>query len=651
MKTRDKCWMYKEIDCSVWNTFHIANVDELTETIIREMKELFPKCQKTEQENARLIYKLVQEEGLGEEGFVLSKEDAQIIVSANTTKGLLYGFFHLYQKLLINKGELENVRSVPDQAFRMLNHWDNFDGSVERGYAGESIFYKDNQFRHNYDTIREYARLLASVGMNALTINNVNVHKKETFFITETYLDEIKAIAEIFHQYGITVYLSINFAAPVSVGGLADADPVNPSVAKFWQEVATRIYKAIPYFGGFVVKADSEGEPGPFTYGRDHDDGANVLARALRPYGGHVIWRCFVYNCLQDWRDRSIDRAKAAYDNFLKLDGKFDDNVILQIKNGPIDFQVREPISPLFGGLKKTNQILEFQIAQEYTGQQKHICYLLPMWKEVMDFDTQYEVEKPLIKDIIREQSPDIKKTGIAAVVNVGMDHNWTGHKLAQANLFGYGRMVWNNQLTSEEIAEEWLTLSFDLEAQHHSALAEVLLTSRQTYEDYTSPLGIGFMVRPNHHYGPDVDGYEYDRWGTYHFADRNGIGVNRTLKDGTGYARQYSDKRFAEYESLVTCPDELILFFHHIPYTHVLHSGKTLIQHIYDTHFEGYDKVEKYIKVWEQLKDVVDEDSYQNVEERLEEQRRCARDWRDQVNTYFYRKSGIADEKGRKIY
>lgn len=651
MKTRDKCWMYKKIDCSLLDTFNIVNVDELTETIIREMEELFPQCQKTEKENATLIYKLIKDEKLGDEGFEISKKDAQIIVAANTTKGLLYGFFHLYQRLLIDKEKLQSIRSVPDQSFRMLNHWDNFDGSVERGYAGDSIFYKDNQFRHNYDTIREYARLLASVGMNALTINNVNVHKKETFFITSTYLDEIRAIAEIFHQYGIAVYLSINFAAPVTVGGLADADPVNPAVAKFWQDVANQIYKVIPYFGGFVVKADSEGEPGPFTYGRDHDDGANVLARALRPHGGHVIWRCFVYNCLQDWRDRSIDRARAAYDNFLKLDGKFDDNVTLQIKNGPIDFQVREPISPLFGGLKKTNQILEFQIAQEYTGQQKHICYLLPMWKEVLDFDTKYEIEKPLVKDIIREQSPDIKQTGIAAVVNVGIDNNWTGHKLAQANLYGYGRMVWNNQLSSEEIADEWLALSFDLDVKNHKDLAEMLLTSRETYENYTAPLGIGFMVRPNHHYGPDVDGYEYDRWGTYHFADRNGIGVNRTLKDGTGYTRQYSDKRFAEYESLATCPDELVLFFHHIPYTHVLHSGKTLIQHIYDTHFEGYDKVEKYIETWEQLKTVVDEDSYQNVAERLEEQRRCARDWRDQVNTYFYRKSGIADEADRKIY
>jgi len=651
MNTRDKGWLCKKVEDSILNTFYIEDVDELTETIIREMGELFPNCQRVEAEHALLIYKLVDEDTLEDEGFTISNKSQQIVIRANTTRGLLYGCFYLYRELASGIAIPVEFCSVPGQSFRMLNHWDNFDGSIERGYAGASIFYQDNQFRKDNHIIREYARFLASVGINALSINNVNVHKKETFFITEMYLDDIRDIADIFRKYGIATYLSINFAAPVSVGGLDSADPLEPSVIEFWKNIAEKIYRVIPYFGGFVVKADSEGEPGPFTYGRDHDDGANMLARALQPYGGNVIWRCFVYNCLQDWRDRSIDRAKAAYDHFLKLDGKFDDNVILQIKNGPIDFQVREPVSPLFGALKRTNQILEFQITQEYTGQQKHICYLLPMWKSVLDYDTKYAVEKSQVKDLIKAQSIDTKLSGIAAVVNVGMDSNWTGHKLAQANLFGYGRLIWDNTLSPAEVAEEWLSLSFDLDKDKQAIIEDILLTSHQTYEEYTAPLGIGFMVRPNHHYGPDIDGYEYDRWGTYHFADHRGIGVNRTLKNGTGYTRQYADERFAEYESLTTCPDEMIIFFHHLPYTYILHSGKTLIQHIYDTHFAGYAQVEKYIEMWKQLETVIDVNSYQNVAARLEEQRRSARDWRDQINTYFYRKSGIADELGRQIY
>ncbi|MBL1230501.1 alpha-glucuronidase [Enterococcus sp. BWB1-3] len=648
---RDKCWLRKKIMDSTLTSFKIESKDKITETIIYEMNELFPNCKRSDHPSASLQFQLITDNALGTEGFEILRKEKSLIIQGNTTKGLLYGLFRLYQEFLGGSRLDKGIRSVPDQAIRMLNHWDNFDGSVERGYAGRSIFYEDNQFRKNFDTLREYGRLLASIGINAISINNVNVHKRETYFITETHLSDIKEIADIFQQYGISTYLSVNFAAPITIGGLKTADPVDKAVEKFWKDTARSIYSIIPDFGGFVVKADSEGEPGPFVYGRDHDDGANMLARALKPYGGLVIWRCFVYNCLQDWRDRSIDRAKAAYDNFMKLDGKFESNVILQIKNGPIDFQVREPVSPLFGALKQTNQILEFQVTQEYTGQQKHLCYLLPMWKEVLDFDTKYPVKHSFVKNILCNQSPNTKYSGVAAVVNVGIDDNWTGHKLAQANLFGYGRLIWDNQLSSETIADEWLSLTFDLDTAKQEMLADILLTSYQTYENYTAPLGIGFMVRPNHHYGPDVDGYEYDRWGTYHFADRNGIGVNRTLKDGTGYTRQYSDKRFEEYEDLAACPDELALFFHHLPYEHVLQSGKTVIQHIYDTHFEGYEKVEEYIRVWEQLKPHLDEASYQNVAERLQEQKRSARDWKDQINTYFYRKSGVPDDFNRQIY
>lgn len=422
---------------------------------------------------------------------------------------------------------------------------------------------------------------------------------------------------------------------------------------QWWGNTVKEIYQIIPDFGGFVVKADSENRPGPFTYNRNHDEGANLLGAALSPYGGIVIWRCFVYDCAQDWRNRKIDRARAAYDNFKPLDGKFLDNVILQIKNGPIDFQVREPVSPLFGSLNKTNQILEFQVAQEYTGQQKHVCFLLPMWKEVLDFNTDHSRLDSLVKDVIQNKSPNCYNSGIAAVSNIGMDYNWTGHKLAQANLYGYGKLIWNNEILSEVVAEKWIALTFNLKNQsiHTNELVKLLMTSRETYEFYTAPLGIGFMVEPNHHYGPNIDGYEYSQWGTYHFADRNGIGVNRTLATGTGYTNQYTKNNQLLFEHLETCPDELLLFFHHVPYVHKLKNGTTVIQHIYDTHFEGVERVKEYIKIWESLKSEVDETSYENVNMLLAEQLRCAREWRDQINTYFYRKSGIADEQARKIY
>lgn len=624
-------------------------MDIIVKTITEEMKELFDDMVYSEQE-AGVIFQIVEEEKLGEEGYLIDQKQDCYVIQGNTSRALLYGMYALHRSLT-GGGKLSfPLCTVPAQSIRMLNHWDNFDGSIERGYAGESVFYTENRFRHDFGLIRQYARLLASIGINALSLNNVNVHKKEAFFVTEACLNEIKRIVDEFSKYGIKVFLSVNYASPMIVGGLHTADPLEAEVEMWWQQTMATIYRIIPQFGGLLVKADSEGEPGPFTYGRNHNDGANMLARAAAPFGGIIIWRCFVYNCHQDWRDRLTDRAKAQYDTYIGLDGKFDENVILQIKNGPVDFQVREPVSPLFGALKQTNQMLEYQITQEYTGQQKHIFYLLPMWKAVLNYDTKHR-EHSYVCDVIRENSPVKANTGIAAVVNVGMDSNWTGHKLAQANLYGFGRMTWDNQLSSEEILTEWITLTFELSGQGKETLQQMMMTSAETYELYSAPNGIGFMVKPENHYGPHVDGYEYDRWGTYHFADWKGVGVDRTQKSGTGYTRQYADRRFQEYEHLQTCPDQLLLFFHHVPYTFVLQSQKTLIQSIYDTHFEGVERVAGYLREWEDLREELEDKDYENVKQRLQEQYRCAQEWRDQINTYFYRKSGIADEHGRKIY
>ena len=530
---------------------------------------------------------------------------------------------------------------------RMMNHWDNMDGSIERGYSGESFFYKDYEILWD-ERLEHYTRMMASIGINGIVINNVNVHEKETYLITDTYLQKVKQYADLFQRYGIKLYTSVNFAAPMELAGFDNCDPLESQVAEWWKETTAHVYEVIPEFGGYLVKADSEGRPGPFTYGRTHADGANMLARALAPHGGIVIWRCFVYNCGQDWRDKKTDRARAAYDNFIHLDGCFDENVVLQIKNGPMDFQVREPVSPLFGALKKTNMILEVQIAQEYTGQQIDLCYLPPMWREILDFDTYAEGKGSTVSNIVRGAAYGQKFCGMAAVINTGNDKNWTGTDLAAANTYGYGRLAMEPAMSCEAIAKEWTDLT--LGAKVEKDVVDMLMKSWSTYEKYTAPLGIGWMVSPHYHYGPDIDGYEYDRWGTYHRADCRGLGVDRTPA-GTGYTEQYNEPWKTIYADVEQCPQELLLFFHYVRYDAVLKSGKTLIQHIYDTHFEGVEEVEAMIAVWKSLKDDIDEEVYGRVLGRMERQLANAKEWRDRVNTYFYRKSGVKDEKGRTIY
>ncbi|HUC93715.1 MAG TPA: alpha-glucuronidase family glycosyl hydrolase [Paenibacillus sp.] len=586
---------------------------------------------------------------LPEEGYLIRTEtDApnygeRLVIVGRTGRGVLYGCFHLLRLLVSGEplGTLDIVES-PKYGLRMINHWDNMDGSIERGYAGRSIFFDGNRFVEDRGRIVDYARLLASVGINGLTINNVNVHEVESRLIDDMFLGDVAEAANIFRAYGIRLYLSANYAAPITVGGLTTADPLDPSAAAWWKDAVADVYRHVPDFGGFVVKADSEGRPGPFTYGRDHADGANMLAEALAPYGGAVIWRCFVYDCRQDWRDRKTDRARAAYDHFKPLDGRFRDNVILQIKNGPMDFQVREPVSPLFGSMDRTRHMLEFQITQEYTGQQRHLCYLVPQWKETLDFDTHAKGEGSPVKSLV---------AGITAVSNIGDDANWTGHLLAQANLYGFGRLIWNPELTAEVIACEWVRLTFGRQPQVTVSVTDMLMRSRRVYENYTAPLGVGWMVNPGHHYGPNVDGYEYSVWGTYHYADCTGIGVDRTKATGTAYSQQYCEPNASMYDSLETCPDELLLFFHHVPYTHRLHSGETVIQHIYNTHFDGAEQAEGLVAEWRSLEGFIDDDRFTEVLERLRKQAGHAKEWRDIINTYFLRKSGIPDERGRTIY
>jgi alpha-glucuronidase len=583
-------------------------------------------------------------------GFLIRAEAAGILIAGQDEAGILYGVFRFLA--LLARGELRaglELRDEPRSPLRMINHWDNLDGSIERGYAGNSLFYKNDRFDYDRRRIEDYARLLASVGINRISINNVNVRSAAKLLITEKYLDEAAALAAIFRPFGIRLLLCVNFGAPRSLGGLPTADPLDPDVAAWWKERAALIYRAIPDLAGFLVKADSEGESGPFQYQRSHADGANMLARAVAPHGGEIIWRCFVYNCAQDWRDQGFDRARAAYDHFRPLDGAFDDNVILQIKFGPYDFQVREPVSPLFGAFSKTRHVMELQITQEYTGQQIDLCYLPWLWEDVMRFDTA-RGGHGRIQDLAgpyREGHSFIE--GFAAVSSTGLDRNWTGHTLAQANLYGYGRMAWNPALSAETIAGEWSRLSFG-QTPAAETIAGLLLKSYPAYEKYNAPFGVCFMVNPGLHYGPSVEGYEFSRWGTYHRADTQAIGIDRTPA-GTGYTEQYAAGPAARFADPAACPENLILFFHRLRYDYRMKNGETLLQNIYNNHFEGYDEAAAMLEEWKGLKDSLDREVYQSVLSRFERQLANAREWRDQINTYFWRKTGIGDQKGRKIY
>ncbi|WP_041078595.1 alpha-glucuronidase family glycosyl hydrolase [Thermotoga caldifontis] len=592
---------------------------------------------------------------LHEEGFFILHRNVHgtesLVVGAERSSGFVHAVFELIKRVRLGERvETMNVISEPAMPLRMVNHWDNMDGSVERGYAGRSIFFENGRIVMNRRT-RDYARLLASIGINGVVLNNVNVRNEAVKLIDdERYLRKLSALADLFRDYGIKIYLSVNFASPMILGGLETADPLDRRVRNWWKNQAKKIYSFVPDFGGFLVKADSEFNPGPHFFGRTHVDGANMLAEALEPFGGVVIWRTFVYNCLQDWRDHSTDRAKAAYDNFKPLDGQFSDNVILQTKFGPMDFQVREPVSPLFGALERTNQMLELQITQEYTGQQVHLCYLGTFWKEVLDFDTFAKGEGSFVKRIVDGTLFGRKLCGVAGVSNVGTDPNWTGHDLAQANLYTFGRLAWNPDERVEKIVREWIVLTFGNDEKVMNNIEYMLMKSHRTYEKYTTPFGLGWMVNPNHHYGPNPEGYEYSKWGTYHRANWEAIGVDRTSR-GTGFTLQYRSPWREIFDSIETCPEDLLLFFHRVRYDHRLKSGKTLIQAMYDLHFEGVEEVEEFVKKWQELEGRIDPVRYKRVLERLTMQLEHAKEWRDVINTYFYRRTGIPDERGRKIY
>lgn len=624
----------------------ISTYPVITDTIQKELRRSFGEARA----DGRYEIDLKLNASLETSGaYSIRCEADRVILEGADGSGLLYACFALVKRIRL--GQLHDAYdecSVPGTALRMINHWDNMDGSIERGYSGYSFFFEQNQLVINERT-EDYCRMLASLGINAVVINNVNVKEEATWLITEKHFPALKRLSAVFSAYGISLFLSLNYAAPVEMGELDSADPLEAAVISWWDARFALVFRELPDLGGFLVKADSEGRPGPFTYGRDQACGANMLGRALEPYGATLIWRAFVYNAQQDWRDTKTDRARAAYDYFAALDGQFLDNVYLQIKNGPMDFQVREPVSPLFSAMTKTNLILELQIAQEYTGQQIDLCYLLPQWREILDFDTHNPAfEASQMKAIFGRRNE--RPMAIAAVSNTGNDMNWFGNDLAALNFYAYGRLTWDSEVDSLEVAAEWCQLSLGLDAQAARDLLDLLMQSWHVYESYTAPLGIGWMVTPHTHYGPSVDGYEYDRWGTYHKADHEAIGVDRSSQ-GTGYATLYPPAISEQFDTVEACPDEYLLFYHRMKYTDRLKSSKTVIQHIYDSHFWAYEQAAAYLERWAAYEKLLAPDVYQRVRSRFLRQERNAREWCDQVNSYFWRKSGIADEKGRPLY
>lgn len=588
---------------------------------------------------------------LGEEGFWLAERKwhghDSLIIAGATERGVLYGAFALLSK--IDRGvDLSGVNEVqkPPVPLRWVNEWDNLDGSIERGYGGRSIFFENGRVREDLSRVQEYARLLASVGINGCAINNVNADPR---LLEKEYFPQLERIAAIFREWGIHLAISIDLSSPSRIGGLSTFDPSDPQVGQWWREETEEIYRAIPEFGGFVVKADSEGRAGPASYGRSPAEAANVIARALKPHGGVVFYRAFVYDHHLDWNNPKNDRARAAYDIFHPLDGSFEDNVIVQIKHGPIDFQVREPVSPLFGGLRKTNVAMELQITQEYLGQQRHLCFLAPMWKEILDFDLRATEKSTPVKEIVAGKTFRRPFGGLVGVADVGLSDSWLGNPMAMANLYAFGRLAWNPELTPAAIADEWTRLTFGNNAAVVKAIVQMQLSSWRTYENYTGPLGLQTLTDIlGSHFGPNVEASERNGWGQWHRADREGVGMDRTVSTGTGFAGQYAPPVASQFESLESTPDELLLFFHHVPYTYRLKSGQIVIQQIYDLHYEGAQQAADYVRQWESLKGRVDQEAYALVLARLEFQAAHAIVWRDAVCNWFLGASGISDSHHR---
>ena len=565
------------------------------------------------------------------DGYSIQTIKNSILITGLTEKGVLYGCF-AFLRLPQTGKNIDNlsITTSPAVKWRMLNHWDNLDGSIERGYAGKSLW-KWKELPNLIDTrYKDYARACASIGINGAVLNNVNT---QVYILSQEYLEKAASIASVFRHYGIRVFLSVNFSSPSLLGGLGTADPFDKSVINWWKEKVAEIYSLIPDFGGFLMKADSEGQPGPFVYNRDHADGANMLGKVLEPYGGIIIWRAFVYG------QGETDRAKKAYSDFKPLDGKFLPNVCIQVKNGAIDFQPREPVHPMFGGMKKTNIFMEFQITQEYLGQGNHLVFLAPMWKEILEFDTYADGEGSKVGSFLAAEGKSDRITGIAGVSNIGSNTDWCGSLFHPANWYAFGRLCWDYNLSAEEIAREWAMCTWGSDHEVLDAVMYILMNSWQACLDYMTPLGLHHIMRYNHHYGPDPGCEEGSRedWKPkyYHRADTVGLGFDRT-RNGSDAVDQYEKPVADMFNDIKTCPEKYLLWFHHVPWSYVLSSGRTLKDELVYVYEKGVKEAYELRERWTKVKSKVEKERYESVLRKLDIQCKDAEEWRDVCLGYF---------------
>ena len=577
----------------------------------------------------------------GDGGFLIVRKSVKgkncTIISAHDDVGLLYGVFHLLRLMQTEKPIANlNISTAPSVKNRILNHWDNLDRTVERGYAGFSIWDWHRLPELIDQRYIDYARATASIGINGTVLTNVNAN---ALILTEPYLKKVKALADVFRPYGIRVYLTARFSAPMETGGLSTADPLSPEVQNWWKMKTNEIYQLIPDFGGFLVKANSEGQPGPQNYGRDHADGANVLARALKPHNGIVMWRAFVYS-----NENPEDRVKQAYNEFMPLDGQFDSNVLVQVKNGPLDFQPREPFSPLFGAMKKTPLMMEFQLTQEYLGQATHLVYLGTLFSEVLQSDTYQKGKGSTVRKAIDGTLHGHELSAIAGVANIGNDRNWCGHQFAQSNWYAYGRMAWNLDASPEDVCREWVAQTFSPDTEILQPITSMMMGSREILVNYMTPLGLHHIMGYNHHYGPGpwVANKQREDWTSvyYHKADSNGIGFNRT-PSGSNALSQYHPTVSGRYLDPASCPEEYLLWFHHVPWSFKMKSGKDLWEELCVRYADGTKEVNTLRTTWAGLKDKIDPERFHQVKSLLDIQYIEASWWRDACLVYFEKVSG----------
>jgi alpha-glucuronidase len=620
------------------NSIYIASTSPTAQVIQKEISTacfgLLSKKIVFTNNNANIIFKRNSNKVLGEEGYSIktSTNKKQILIEAQTDIGLLYGCYH-FIKLLQTHQSIQNLNivEVPKLKLRILNHWDNLNRTVERGYAGFSIW--------NWHTLPhvieqryiDYARANASIGINGVVLNNVNANAT---ILTTEYLEKVQALANTFKPYGIKVYLTARFSAPIEIGKLKTADPLDANVQTWWNNKTNEIYNYIPNFGGFLVKANSEGQPGPQDYKRTHADGANMLAKALAPHNGIVMWRAFVYS-----HENADDRHKQAYADFKPLDGKFDANVIVQVKNGAIDFMPREPFHPLFGAMPKTPLMMEFQITQEYLGQATNLVYLAPLYKEVLEADTYCNGKGSTVAKVIDGSMNHHTINGIAGVANIGNDINWCGHPFAQANWYAFGKLSWNYELTSQAIAEEWIRMTYSNNPSFIKPVLTLMLQSRETYVQFTQPLGLHHIMGTSHHYGPApwVSHLSRPEWNPvyYHKADSIGLGFDRTTT-GSNAISQYFTNAAKKWQNVDSCPSEYLLWFHHVPWNYQLASGRNLWNELCYQYYNGTNKVKEMIAQWQTVKTYIDEERFIQVYQLLNVQYKEAIWWRNACLLYF---------------